>query len=291
MRQAIMFEMQAVIKAHTDNGRRIVEVEASNENVDMEGDVILQAALLGSKDSFIKNGHLDIDHYSEIGDRLTPPITNPASYIVGRPLEVKDIGHGRTAVVGEIARSADGKTYPERYQYDMLWESLQQNPPVQWRASVFGYPIADQIEDCSRTTCTSGATRFLVKGLDWRSLAFTRTPMNDSIIGFARAITAKSFISALRKNDPLPGEDFEMMAASTVPPRPPRCPENIDEMWGEYLRHILRECPHNDKDYGNTIAAFRNHYMACRGLPFDKADILAHAMMYLIIKERRHGRR
>lgn len=115
--------------------------------------------------------------------------------------------------------------------------------------------------------------------------------MNDSIIGFARAITAKSFISALRKSDPLPGEDFEMMAASPVPPRSPRCPENIDEMWGEYLRHILRECPHNDKDYGNTIAAFRNHYMACRGLPFDKADILAHAMMYLIIKERRHGRR
>ena len=308
--QSVMFEMpHAIIKARDDGHRRIVELESSNESVDMEGDVILQSALMASKESFLKNGHLDIDHYSEIGGRLNPPIRNPADYIVGRPLEVKDLGHGRTGVVGQIMCSADGRFDPEHNQYDMLWKSLTSDPPVQWRASIYGFPLIDGVEDCSETRCSHGATRFLVKGIDWRSLAFTRNPMNNSITGYAQVITAKSFIAAIQKHNqwaisasgPFPADELFATvgpnmgsigpvitgggAAASMPAM--NCPENIHEMWGEYQRHILRDCPCYDPQIGNSLPFFRDHYMACRGLPFDKADILAHALMYVIARERK----
>ena len=327
--KAVIIELPMVIKSHsTQDGRRIVELEASVEKCDLEGDVILQSALMKSRDSFLKSGHLDIEHYSEIGDRLDPPIKNPSSYIVGRPLDLLDLGNGRTGVVGEISKSNDGSFRPDLNQWDMLWESLNRTPPVKWLASVYGYPIPEEVIDCSSSTCTHGATRYLVKGLDLRSLAFCKNPMNNHIVGAARVVSQKSFVTALSKATPFwpDGSDIfgpdsaEPMLASMVGGLPgsvggsaiqandsltqndgtvhesanpvaPNCPASIDEMWGEYQRHILRDCPAYDMSVGNTLGFFRDHYMQCRGLPFDKADILAHALMYVVKREQARKRR
>ena len=78
---ALCIDLPVLIKARTDGDRRLVEVEASNEEKDSERDIIKQAALLDDAASFVATGHLDIDHYSEIGERLG--ITNPTDYIVG----------------------------------------------------------------------------------------------------------------------------------------------------------------------------------------------------------------
>ena len=104
---AVIARMHAVIKARPleANGRRIVDVECSNESVDYDGDVILQKALLDSAQSFIASGHLDIDHLSEFGSRLG--ISNPTFYIIGRPIEVRGEAGERTFVQGEISRSID----------------------------------------------------------------------------------------------------------------------------------------------------------------------------------------
>ena len=320
--KAIIIEIPMLIKASTQDGRRIVELEASVEKCDLEGDVILQSALMNSRDSFLRSGHLDIEHYSEIGDRLDPPIPNPSSYIVGRPIDLLDLGNGRTGVVGEIAKSNDGSFRPDLRQYDMLWESLNRTPPVKWLASVYGYPIPEEVVDCTSSTCTHGATRYLVKGIDWRSTALCRRPMNDKIKGYVRVVSQKSFVTALSKangfwpdsSDMFGADSAEPMLASMVgglpgsvggsaiqandsltqndgtvhesAPPAPNCPASIDEMWGEYQRHILRDCPAYDMSIGNTLGFLRDHYMQCRGLPFDKADILAHAMLYLIKRER-----
>ena len=313
--KAVIIEIPMLIKASVSDGRRIVELEASNEGVDLEGDKIAQSALMKSRDSFLRSGHLDIEHYSEIGDRLDPPIPNPASYIVGRPIDVVDLGNGRTGVVGEIAKSADGSYRPDLYKYDMLWESLNRNPPVKWLASIYGYPIPEEVIDCSATTCNNGAKRYYVTGIDWRSLAFCKNPMNNHIVGAARVVSQKSFTDTIVKATPfwpdgtdifgadsaepllasmvggLPGSvgGSAIQANDTQPPTPTapmNCPASIDEMWGEYQRHILRDCPAYDMSIGNTLGFLRDHYMQCRGLPFDKADILAHAMLYLIKRER-----
>ena len=318
--KAVIIEIPMLIKASTQDGRRIVELEASNESVDLEGDKIAQSALMKSRDSFLRSGHLDIEHYSEIGDRLDPPIPNPASYIVGRPIDVVDLGNGRTGVVGEIAKSADGSYRPDLYKYDMLWESLNRNPPVKWLASIYGYPIPEEVIDCSATTCNNGATRYYVAGIDWRSLAFCKNPMNNHIVGAARVVSRKAFGELIKSNGFWPdGSDIfgansaEPMLASMVgglpgsvggsaiqanddpqahtPTAPMNCPASIDEMWGEYQRHILRDCPAYDMTIGNTLGFFRDHYMQCRGLPFDKADILAHALMYVVKREQARKRR
>ena len=318
--KAVIIEIPMLIKASVSDGRRIVELEASNEGVDLEGDKIAQSALMKSRDSFLRSGHLDIEHYSEIGDRLDPPIPNPASYIVGRPIDVVDLGNGRTGVVGEIAKSADGSYRPDLYKYDMLWESLNRNPPVKWLASIYGYPIPEEVIDCSATTCNNGAKRYYVTGIDWRSLAFCKNPMNNHIVGAARVVSQKSFTDTIVKATPFwpDGSDIfgansaEPMLASMVgglpgsvggsaiqanddpqahtPTAPMNCPASIDEMWGEYQRHILRDCPAYDMTIGNTLGFFRDHYMQCRGLPFDKADILAHALMYVVKREQARKR-
>ena len=326
--KAIAIDFDVVIKAHVQNDKRIIEFECSNSARDLEGDVILQSALMKSKDSFLRSGHLDLEHYSEIGDRLDPPIPNPASYIIGKPLQVLDLGEGRTGIIGEIAKSADGSFQPERFQYDAIWDAINRQPPVEYRASIYGYPIPEEVVDCASSTCTHGATRYLVKGIDWRSTALCRRPMNDKIKGYVRVVSQKSFVTALSKangfwpdsSDIFGADSAEPLLASMVGGLPgsvggsaiqandsltqndgtvhesanpvaPNCPASIDEMWGEYQRHILRDCPAYDMTIGNTLGFFRDHYMQCRGLPFDKADILAHALMYVVKREQARKRR
>src|SRR6185437_3512682 len=180
---ALCIQLPVIVKARQDGDKRIVEVEASNEEKDSEKDIIKQAALLESADSFVKTGHLDIDHLSEIGDRLG--IQRPSDFIVGVPIEVKDLGEGRTGVVGELHK-------PGRTKADELWESLKAEPPVRWQASIYGFPKPGKVIDCRVAKGGDADTRFIVEGIDWRSLAFTRNPVNTAIKGAARIITAKS---------------------------------------------------------------------------------------------------
>ena len=196
MNEAVIITYPAIIKAVTENNRRIVSVEASAELVDSEGDLIEQKALMDSADSFINTGHLDLDHISEIGAQYGIP--NPLSFIVGVPLEVYEIDSGdgvkRTGVKCEIFKSVDGIHDPKKNRYDEFWDSLMTDPPVRWRASIYGFPKGDGITDCTQTSCSSGATRYHVTAIDWRSLAFTKNPVNDHLTGFARIESVKSFM-------------------------------------------------------------------------------------------------
>ncbi len=215
--KAIVAEIPVLIKALPvgADGRRLVEVEASCEDVDYDGDVILQSALLASAEHFKSIGTLDIDHLSEIGDRLNPPIPDPASYIVGRPLEVKALPGNRTSVIGEIRKSRDGTVNPAVNRYDELWLSFQSEPAVRWYSSVFGY--LRNFDDCRTGVCgKSGAKRFLVKEFEWKSLAFTRSPKNTGLKGEARILTAKSFIGDYHAAKILSTASSNMQAAGIV---------------------------------------------------------------------------
>lgn len=251
---AIVLDLSvAIVKASTDNGRRMVEVEASNENMDQEGDVILQDALMKSAPSFLAGGALDIDHLSEFGERMG--IRNPASYVVGRPVEVKDLGERRTSVVGEISKSLDGVSRPQQYKFDEFWESLQCDPPVRWRASVYGFPTENGIVKCQETgECTHGAKRFLIKGFIWKSLAFTRRPQNDTLSSPARIVTAKAYMGELNK----------------------LYPRNVDTMMDAWN---LRECEDCQAHVYPTTVAFRNHFSKCLAMPEGQSEILANAVM------------
>lgn len=198
LNRAIVMRIPTLIKARPPErgGRRIVEVEASTEEIDADGDCVLQKALLNASSEFVAGGHLDIDHYSEIGYQIG--IANPMAYVVGSPLEVIALAGGRTSVIGEIRKSPDGITDIRRHQFDMFWDSIQRDPPVQWFSSIFGYPT--DWEDCESGICIgTDATRYVIKALNWSSLAFTRTPKNTALKGSARIVMAKSLIADLAK--------------------------------------------------------------------------------------------
>lgn len=280
--EALCIDLPVLIKARADGDRRLVEVEASNEEEDSEGDVIKQCALLDSADSFIKSGHLDIDHYSEIGERIG--IRNPADYIVGVPLEVKDLGKGRTGVVGELHKAGRPKA-------DELWSSLTASPPVRWRASIYGFPKDGMVEDCrvTKSSESPGAKRFIVKGLNWRSLAFTRNPINDAITGSAHVVTAKSFAAIMKAR--MPGATKSGFDAGSVEPVAPDyilAPRNREELMGHYYYSMKRgRSPYANPEMGYSVAGFQNHFMYMCCCTPEHADILANALMNLLKREKR----
>lgn len=271
---ALCIDIPVLIKARSDGTRRLVEVEASNEAVDGEGDVIKQAALLDSAASFVATGHLDIDHYSEIGERLG--ISNPSDYIVGNPIEVKDLGKGRTGVLGEMHKAGRAKA-------DELWSSLTANPPVRWRASIYGFPKAGMVEDCRISKESGGAKRFVIKGLHWRSLAFTRNPVNDSITGAAHVVTAKSMVAIMKARMPGAVKSGYDTLPSPAPVDYILPPRNREELMGHYHYSMKTgRSPYANPDMGFSVLNFQNHFQYMCGCPPEQADILANALMNLL---------
>lgn len=278
---AFIIELPAVIKARTDGDRRLVEVSASKEVCDGEGDVILQSALLNSAASFVKTGHLDRDHLSELGERLG--IERPSDYIVGVPLEVRDLGKGETGVLGEMQKG--------RTQAEEIWSGLIAQPPVRWQASIYGFPLPGSIVDArvAKAGEAMGATRFCVKAIDWRSLAFTRNPINTEV-GAARVFTAKSFVAIMKARVPfteMAMDKSEPMAATVTPIDYILPPRNREELMGHLLYHIKRgKCPVANPLTGSSVYNFSQHFMTCCGEPEWEADIKALALMHLLKREK-----
>ena len=283
----IALDLPVIIKAHADGDRRMVEVEASNERTDSEGDVILQAALLAAAPSFIARGHLDIDHISEIGGELG--IRNPQSWIVGRPTEVKDIGNGRTSVVGELTK-AD--------RAEALWKSLKGETASgkPWRASIYGFPTNDGLVDARLQKCAEfpSATRFVVKAINWTSLAFTQNPINDAITGSARLVSAKALMkSFVNRNAILAGEAVAKSPADCLPSNPEASPyyltpRNRAELLGHYYGIMEKGLsPYAGGPGNRSVFAFKMHfeYLCC--IPEWEADILANALAHLIKRDSR----
>jgi hypothetical protein len=174
--------MPVIAKARmTKSGQRIIEINASDQIVDTEGDVILQSALLNSADEFVRSGVLDLDHISEIGERLG--IARPLDYIIGTPLAAYAGDDKRTNVTGLILQG--------RAKADEFWDSLTDG--VRWAASIYGFPHHDGLirvadDPDHELVKRTGARRFVVTGIYWRSLAITRNPICYSV-NRARVLT------------------------------------------------------------------------------------------------------
>jgi hypothetical protein len=186
-------------------------------------------------------------------------IRDPASYIVGRPLDVTAKGTS-TFVTGEIARSRDGSFDPQHNRYDEFWASLLRDPPVIWYASIFGYPT--DYESCKSAPgecAATGAKRLLIKAIDWRSLAFTRTPKNTALSNPTRIISAKAHMIELAKSYMVPG-----LAMAN----------NMQDVWAH------KACAKCNVHEAPSLLGYRHHFAKCCGHPEGIADINAHAMMY-----------
>jgi hypothetical protein len=170
------------LPSHTESAGlmpRRLEVEASSEDVDGEGDKVLQKALLASAEEFIACGDIDLEHISKMGKEILGRLPahlrfgDPMDYVIGKPFGVRGIEGGRTLVTAEIFRG--------RPAADWFWDSLESG--VEWKASIYGTVLeADPGE---------GGVRMVVKALRWTSLAMTRNPVNRSLVGSAKVLKAE----------------------------------------------------------------------------------------------------
>jgi len=156
-----------------EDGQRIIYIEASNEAVDHQGEVVMAKALSDSAEYYLRHGNLDIDHYTLIGPRLG--IKNANLYEIGRPTEVKS-RDGKTLVKG-IIYSGNG---PAAEQANIFWSSLTDiNPPQRWYPSVGGaVPPGGKVVDFDPAT---NQRRVMIKATRWTNIGFSKTPVNPSV--------------------------------------------------------------------------------------------------------------
>lgn len=154
-----------------DGGRRFIYIEASNETLDQQNEVVMQKALKDSADWYLRYGNLDIDHITQVGAKAGVP--NYASYEIGQPSEVQFKG-GKTFVKGEIL-TGDG---PVAQQANQFWGSLtDRNPPAKWYPSVGGSVLERAVEIDPKTKLRKA----FIKKVRWTNIGFSKTPVNQSV--------------------------------------------------------------------------------------------------------------
>jgi hypothetical protein len=154
-----------------EGGERFIYIEASNEAVDQQGEVVMAKALAESADFFLKYGNLDIDHLTMIGPKMGVPNSN--LYEIGRPVEVKSSG-GKTFVKGHIVSG----TGPAAEQANSFWSGLVDIQPAQrWYPSVGGSVMAKAVEFDPKTQ----KKRVVITKTRWSNIGFSRTPINSNV--------------------------------------------------------------------------------------------------------------
>lgn len=167
------FQLPLTLKAtpQQEGDRRFIFLEASNEDVDRDNEVILQKALVKSADYYLRYGNIDLHHYSLLGP--SQGIRNFNDYEIGRPLEVKVDGT-RTFVKGELYRGES----PQAKNADMVWDSItKQEPPMRWYPSIGGSVLHKSIKVHPETKKRLA----VVEGVRWNNIALDRCPVNKSV--------------------------------------------------------------------------------------------------------------
>jgi hypothetical protein len=154
-------------------GNYIVYAEASNENLDFQDQVVLQRALLDSKDYFLKNGVISWDHL-----HLK---TNDPSYIIGEPLGVEKRG-GKTFVKAMLYKG-------NKIVEDLV--SKLKNGSTVIKTSVGGKrPVVVQDFDTKLRKPIEKIVSVL-----WDELAITFKPVNQTLSPVA--LSSSAFVKSL----------------------------------------------------------------------------------------------
>lgn len=180
-----------------ESGQRFVYIEASNEKVDQQGEVVLAQALKDSAAYFLQFGNIDLDHYTIIGAKMGIP--DYLSYEIGRPIDAR-FERKRTFVKAAIYQ---GET-PMARRANQFWDSITLlNPPQRWYPSVGGKCGPREIEVDPETL----TRRAVVRSVRWYNIGFSKTPVNASVPEvstvpmsvFAKSWTAAGFDHVLAK--------------------------------------------------------------------------------------------
>lgn len=156
---------------HEEGGQRFLYLEASNEDRDRDGEIVLQKALAESADYYLRHGNLDLCHYTLVG--LKQNIPNHFAYEVGKPVDVR-FDTGSTFVKAELYQGES----PMAQNANLVWDSLtKQNPPSRWYPSVGGKVLAKSAQIDKDTH-----DRFqVIEKVLWNNIALDRQPINSTV--------------------------------------------------------------------------------------------------------------
>lgn len=192
------------------DGNYIFEVEASNENLDLQNQRIQQKALIDSKEYFITNGVVSDDHQHKRYDKDGNVISDKTK-IIGEPVSVRTQGT-RTFVKGKLYGAIEAaKPFIE----------LLKAGSSRVKASVGGImPTVRKNPDGTET----------VTAFKWNDLALTCSPVNYTVGSavFAKSLSNVDFCKALSAGcgtdsatmsggRALQGEDLEKSPANVIP--------------------------------------------------------------------------
>ena len=154
-----------------EGGDRFIYLEASNEALDQQGEVVLAKALADSASYYLKFGNLDIDHYTQIGAKAGIP--NYELFEIGRPVDVA-VRDGSTFVKGQVYSG----TGPAAERANSFWSSLTElSPPARWYPSVGGSVAAKSVVIDPLTK----AKRAVIQKVRWTNIGFSKTPVNANL--------------------------------------------------------------------------------------------------------------
>lgn len=161
-------------------GNYIFEVEASNENLDLQKQIVLQRALLESKDNFLKYGVISNDHQHRRTDANGASITDN-SQIIGEPMDIRTEGTS-TYVVGKLYHSNE---------HAQEFIRLLKDGSTRVRASIGGI--------FAETEPDAEAENGKVTHVLWNDLALTMMPVNNTVghAEFVRSMDSGEFVKAL----------------------------------------------------------------------------------------------
>lgn len=171
------FSLCKSVSGKTDvNGNYIFEVEASNENIDLQNQIVLQNALMKSKDNFLKKGVISWDHLHKQQDEKGNIVSHP-EMVIGEPVDVWTDGKS-TFVKGILYKS-------NKIARDLIQKLKDGSTRI--RASVGG--IFPKIKkDNNDIECVTSVL--------WNDLALTVSPVNNSVGAacFAKSLNANEFV-------------------------------------------------------------------------------------------------
>ena len=174
-----------------ENGNYIFEVEASNENLDLQNQRTLQSALMDSKEYFLTNGVISDDHQHKI--KLPDgTVESHKEKIIGEPISVRREGKS-TFVKGRLFAGIEAaKPYI----------NLLKNKAKVVKASIGGIMPTIRKEKDGTETVTS----FM-----WNDLALTTSPVNWTVgsARFAKSIGMVDFCKSLEAGSGTNAADFE----------------------------------------------------------------------------------
>ena len=174
-----------------ENGNYIFEVEASNENLDLQNQRTLQSALLKSKEYFLTNGVISDDHQHKTRNP-DGSVESHKDKIIGEPISVRTDGKS-TFVKGILYKGVEAAK---------PFINLLKNGSKLVKASIGGImPTIRKEKDGSETV-----TSFM-----WNDLALTTSPVNWTVgsARFAKSIGMIDFCKSLEAGSGTDAAYFE----------------------------------------------------------------------------------